>query len=116
MKWVRLEHDGVVILEIAGGLARVDDVLELLSACYECDTDRVLVEASALPADFFALHTRFAGELLQKLANYHVRFAGVFPDDPGYSERFRDFLREARGGRAFRPFATREEAERWLAS
>jgi hypothetical protein len=116
MKLERLERDGVVILELRGGLERVDDVLELFSACYEANTDRVLVEARALPPDFFALHTRFAGEVLQKCANYHVRLAGVFPDESAYSERFRELLREARRGAGFRAFASRAEAERWLAS
>lgn len=116
MKIQRLERDGVVILELTGGLERVDDVLELLSACYEAGTDRVLVEARALPPDFFALHTRFAGELLQKLANYHVRLAGVFPDESAYSERFGELLREARRGAGFRSFDSRGAAERWLAT
>jgi len=110
----RLERGGLVILEIAGGLARVDDALEVVSASYSADTDRVLVEADALPADFFALRTRFAGELLQKLANYGLRLAGVFPPERDYDERFREFLREARGGRAFRAFDAREDAEAWL--
>ena len=107
MKIERIERDGAVILEIAGGMERVDDVLELFSACYEANTDRVLVEAHALPADFFALHTRLAGEVLQKCANYRVRLAGVFPDESAYSERFRELLREARTGAGFRAFASR---------
>ena len=115
MKLERLERDGRVILELVGGLERVDDVLELFSACYEADTDRVLVEAHALPPDFFALHTRFAGELLQKFATYRVRLAGVFPDESAYSERFRELLREARRGAGFRAFGKRAEAEAWLA-
>jgi hypothetical protein len=116
VKIERVERDGVVVLEILGGLERVDDVLELFSACYEANTDRVLVEARALPPDFFALHTRFAGELLQKFANYHVRIAGVCPDESAYSERFRELLREARRGAGFRSFGARAEAERWLMS
>ena len=116
MNWVRLEREGSVFLEITGGLERVEDLLGLLAACYEADTDRVLVEADALPADFFALSTRFAGELLQKLVNYHVRLAGVFPAEREYTERFREFLREAKRGPSFRAFDTRDEAERWLAA
>jgi hypothetical protein len=112
----RIERDGRPIVEITGGLARVDDALEVISACYEADTDRVLVEAGALPPEFFALQTRFAGEFLQKLGNYGVRLAGVFPDESPYSERFREFLREARTGRGFRAFGARDDAERWLAA
>ena len=116
MKHVRLELDGAAILEITGGIARVDDALEVVSRCYEIDTDRVLVEAAALPADFFALPTRFAGEFLQKLENYGLRLAGVVPPEGDYPERFREFLREARSGCGFRSFDARAEAERWLAA
>jgi hypothetical protein len=114
VKSVRLESDGVAIVEITGGLARAEDALEVISACFEASADRVLVEAKALPPEFFTLSTRFAGEFLQKLANYGVRLAGVFPDETAYPERFREFLREARTGAGFRAFATRADAERWL--
>lgn len=38
------------------------------------------------------------------------------PSEHGYSERFRDFLAEAKAGRGFRAFASRSEAEEWLAA
>ena len=72
--------------------------------------------ASLLPAEFFDLRTRFAGEFVQKLVNYGLRVAAVFPPDAGQSERFREFVGELRGGHAFRTFETRADAEAWLAS
>lgn len=107
-----VEKDGRRIFECAGRINRPADVLDLVSA----GTNEVLVEARHLPPEFFDLRTGFAGELLQKLENYHLRVAAVFPSDEGYTERFREFLREARQrGRTFRVFAARDEAERWLA-
>jgi hypothetical protein len=67
-----------------------------------------------LPPEFFELRTRFAGEFIQKLLNYRLIVAGFFGADNTYSKRFREYLAEARNGRQFRVFSTREEAMDWL--
>jgi hypothetical protein len=97
-------------------ITRVEDALGLVAACMEHDSERLLLESDRLPAAFFDLRSGFAGEFLQKFVNYQIRLAGVFPSEDGYSERFREFLLEARRGRGFRVFAARAEAEAWLAS
>ena len=97
-------------------IAKVDDALRLVEASYERQVRAFLIESSLLPAEFFDLRTRFAGEFVQKLVNYGLRVAAVFPPDAGQSERFREFVGELRGGHAFRTFETRAEAETWLAS
>lgn len=104
------------ILESLTPVRVLNDALEFVSAGWEHNATRVLLEASQLPPDFFELKTRFAGEFIQKLLNYGMRVAGVFPEDSAYSERFREFLLEAREGRQFRVFADRASAETWLKS
>ena len=116
MKLVPFERDGVRMAECLELGGDANAALELISGCMEHGVERVLVEAHALPPEFFALRSGFAGELLQKLANYGVCLAGVFPADTEYAERFREFLLEAKRGRAFRAFAERAEAEAWLAT
>ena len=116
MKVVPFERNGVRIvecLEVGGGAS---EALELISGCMEHGAELALVEARHLPPEFFELRSGFAGELLQKLANYGVRLAGVFPTEAGYAERFREFLLEAKRGRAFRAFGARADAEAWLAA
>jgi hypothetical protein len=110
------ERDGVRIVECVGPIAQVDDALGLVAACVEQGSTRLLLESRHLPADFFELRTRFAGEFLQKLQNYRIRLAGVFPPEAPYGERFRELLSEAKRGRGFRSFESRSEAEDWLAS
>ena len=102
------------VLEYEAGIEHVGDALDIIGSCSGHDTDRVLLHSSALPADFFDLSTRFAGEFLQKLVNYRVRVAGLFEEREGYSERFREFLYEAGRGQQFRAFETRAEALAWL--
>lgn len=95
-------------------IAKVDDAVRLVEAAYEQDTRAFLLEGNLLPAEFFDLRTRFAGEFVQKLVNYGLRVAAVFPPDPAHGERFREFVGELRRGHAFRTFEARAEAEAWL--
>lgn len=114
MDLVARQRDGVTFVELLGGLERVDDALELVGACAEHDAVGVLVEPRALPAAFFDLSSRFAGEVLQKLQNYRVRMAAVIPSRPEHSDPFRSFLAESKHGRQFRTFDSRADAEVWL--
>lgn len=111
-----IERSGVRIVACGEAIARVDDALNLIAACLENDAQRVLIDEQYLPADFFDLRTRFAGEFLQKFVNYRMRVAAFLASPAARSERFGEFLREASRGRDFRAFASRDEAEAWLAS
>lgn len=111
-----VERSGARFLECAEPIVRVDDVLDLVAACAEHGARNVLVESKNLPNTFFELRSRFAGELLQKCQNYHLRLAAVFAPGAVHSESFEAFLVEARRGQQFRAFTNREDAERWLAS
>ena len=95
---------------------RVDDALELVTACIEQQTGRLLIEAGRLPDEFFDLKTRFAGEFIQKLQNYRLRLAIVVPADADHGVRFAEFVREARTGNGFRFFDDRVGAEAWLSA
>jgi hypothetical protein len=104
----------VTFTECEIDISRVDDALELVTACIEQQTGKLLIEADRLPDDFFDLKTRFAGEFIQKLQNYRVRLAIVVPPDADHGERFAEFVREARTGSGFRVFDDRAGAEAWL--
>lgn len=92
------------------------DPIAALIRCIEQGARALLFDRGALPAAFFDLSTGVAGELAQKLVNYHVRVAAVVPDLPACSPRFRDFARETNAGRQLRFFPTRQEAIAWLES
>jgi hypothetical protein len=113
-----LVHDlgGVRVVEWLDPITATGDALALVAACFEHDAQAVLLEDHVLPPAFFELRTGFAGEFLQKLENYQIRLAAVFPSERAYAERFREFLAEAKSGRRFRAFAGRADAEAWLAT
>jgi hypothetical protein len=110
------DRNGVRLVECVDPIARIDDVLTLIATCIERNSTRLLLDSGKLPAAFFELRSGFAGEFLQKLQNYRIRLAGVFPPQHDYGDRFSEFLSEANRGRSFRVFANRAEAEAWLAS
>lgn len=110
------ELAGVRILECVEQITRVDDALSLIAASVEHASHRLLVDSRRLPEAFFELRSLFAGELIQKFQNYHIRLAVIFDPEAKHTERFEEFLLEARRGRSFRAFTHRGDAEAWLSS
>jgi len=90
------------------------DPRQLATQCVESGSGALLLDAAALPPEFFDLSSRIAGELLHQLGLYRIRLAVVISDATAHSEPFQDFVREANRGAAFRFFETREEARAWL--
>ncbi|WP_082107128.1 DUF4180 domain-containing protein [Chromobacterium vaccinii] len=98
-------------LEWRGELSDASQAVELVSACIGegCERcERLLISHEVLPAAFFQLSSRFAGEFLQKLQNYRLQTAVVIDAERDYGERFGEYLREARRGRFSRLFLSRE--------
>ena len=110
METQEIEREGRKLVVSASPIRQPAEVLELVAS----DVPAILVLAEHFPPEFFDLKTGFAGELLQKLENYGIRVAAVFPTEDGYPQRFREFLVEARRGPRFRAFTARDDAERWL--
>jgi hypothetical protein len=96
-------------------LQRPDDILDVIGATYECQTQLVLLYAENLPPGFVDLSTGVAGHILQKLQNYRLRLAVVLPlETTPHSEHFAALVREAHRGRDFHVSPTQAEAEAWL--
>ncbi len=109
-----LPSESIPVLERTAPLSSPGEATDLVAACAEHGTDRLLLDSSVLPPEFFQLHTRFAGEFLQKLQNYQLRTAVVIPEEREYGERFEEYLLEARHGRFCRLLTSRDEALAWL--
>lgn len=97
-------------------LRNEQDMLDLISACYEYDTNKILIAEENLPSEFFDLKSNLAGMIFQKFANYHLRGAGIISLAEIKSERFKELVMESNKGTLFRFFEDRETAEKWLAS
>jgi len=89
------------------------DILDLISGCIEHDSPQILLYENNFSPDFFDLKTQLAGALFQKLANYHLRGAGIISFE-NKSERFKELILECNRGTLFRFYEDKEAAVKWL--
>lgn len=119
MNYRLVEHAQNQYVECLPGDGRIEnesDALELVAACGEYLTHRLLLYAENLAEDFFNLRSGLAGEVLQKFANYRIKTAAVLPPELVNQGRFREMALEAnRSNQLFHIFHEREQAEAWLA-
>lgn len=97
-------------------LVSASDINDLIGTCLGEDIHVALLYGPNLPPAFFDLSTGVAGEILQKLRNYHIRLALVCP--PGqvrFSTRFHELLADEQRGSYFGVFETRPAAIAWIA-
>ncbi|WP_238018565.1 DUF4180 domain-containing protein [Dactylosporangium sp. AC04546] len=91
----------VLVCDPAGpAVATEQDALDLIGSAF-AGAEVVAVPASRLDERFFRLGTRFAGEVMQKFVNYHLRLAviGDIDEHTSGSEALRALVRESNGGR-----------------
>lgn len=108
-----LENGSTLALVESEALLIVDvqSALDLIATVnYETGADGMILYKEAVSEDFFALHTRLAGEVLQKFVNYHMRLAIVGDFSAYNSKSLRDFIYESNQGKSVCFAATREEA------
>jgi PadR family transcriptional regulator AphA len=111
------EQDGqtwVECLADGGVLTSEQDALDLVAACAEAGTRRLLIPAGCLNAAFFDLRTGLAGQVLLKFSNYRIHAAAVIAAEIAARGRFGEFVGETNRGSQFRVFPSREDARAWL--
>ena len=106
--------NGVGVAAVSGDEILISDgqsALELaMSVKHETGSDRLAIPKSAVSKSFFILSTGLAGEVLQKLTNYHIK-AAFFGDYSGYTSKpLHDFIYESNMGSSFYFLATKDEA------
>jgi PadR family transcriptional regulator AphA len=90
------------------------DALELVAACGESGTDRLMLHAENLTEDFYQLQSGLAGKVLLKFSNYRLRVAAVLTPELVNQGRFREMVLETNRGNQFRIFFDMVSAEQWL--
>lgn len=110
MEYIKINN---YIKVISGQIREEQDGLNLVSACAENGTNKVLLPVDCLSDEFLNLSTRVAGHILQKLAIYNIKAVAVL-DTEKVRGKFKDFLIEANRGKLFHVFEEMEQAENWL--
>jgi PadR family transcriptional regulator AphA len=104
-------------LECLPGQERLEseaDALDLVAACGENGTSRLMLHAENLTEDFYQLQSGLTGKILLKFSNYRLRVATVLTPELVNRGRFRDMAVETNRGNQFRIFFDRPSAELWL--
>jgi PadR family transcriptional regulator, regulatory protein AphA len=117
MEYCLVTINSQTYLDCLPGKARLEseaDALELVAACGENETSRLLLHAENLTDDFYHLQSGLAGLILLKFSNYRIRVAAVLTPELVNQGRFREMALETNRGNQFRIFYDRESAERWL--
>ena len=91
------------------------DALDLVAACGENDTHRLMLRAENLTPEFYQLRTGLAGSILLKFSNYYLKVAAVLTPELVNQGRFREMVLETnRTSNEFRVFYEQDKAEEWL--
>lgn len=101
---VIIKENEMDIKQIASAIDAIMDIK------YQTGCSNIVIDKKCISEDFFELSTGFAGELLQKLMNYHIRLA-VFGDFSIYtSKSLNDFIYESNQGNNFFFVETEQQA------
>lgn len=109
-----LKEHGVDLAVISSDekiIVDVQSALDLMMTVkYETGAARLVIDKQAVCEEFFILSTGIAGEILQKLINYHVK-AAFYGDYSHYTSKpLKDFIYESNQGKDFFFVSTKEEA------
>jgi hypothetical protein len=103
MKTIIHQQIGTKIAEVISDSIAIrvpQDALELLmNLSYQHGVTKFILHQGLVIPDFFNLKTGLAGEVLQKVVNYHLQVAFVGDFSQFKSESFRAFMAESNRGK-----------------
>lgn len=92
------------------------NILDIITALAENNTQFVLLDSETLSKNFFELKKGLLGTLLQKFTMYHIKSAIVIKDMSCLKGDFRDAITESRKHNVLRLFNNIADAEKWFLS
>jgi len=107
----------VVIIEKQPGepwIKSARNISDAIETCVNARARALLLYPENLPEKFFDLSSGEAGEILQKLRQYRIRFAIVCPKAMPLTDRFRELMIEENRANHFRLFESADAAREWL--
>jgi hypothetical protein len=92
------ESNAAEVISTALVITCEQDVITLLEELYGLGANKIILHQENLPAEFFELRTRLAGEILQKFGNYHIQVAIIGDFSQVSSKSLRAFIAESNRG------------------
>ena len=77
------------------------DILDLMVLAGEKDANKIILHENNINPDFFELKTGFAGEVLQKAVNYHIKLAIIGDFNKFTSKSLKSLIAESNSGNQF---------------
>ena len=85
----------IAVLELISEAVIINSVQDLLDIISDYSIKSIVIQKYNIADDFFDLSSGFAGEILQKASNYHIRMGIVGDFSSVTSKSFRDFIYES---------------------
>lgn len=92
------------------------NILDIITALAENNTQFVLFDSETLSKDFLEVKKGLLGTMLQKFTMYHIKSAIVIKDMNSLKSEFRASIAESRKHDVLRLFTNTEDAENWFLS
>lgn len=106
----------IAVVDAQGGMIdNEQDALDLMAEAGYSGASAIILHADNLPAEFFDLKTRLAGDILQKFSNYRMKLAIIGSFDGYQSESLAAFIRESNRGNLVFFAPDHEKAMKYLA-
>ena len=96
------QADGQIFLELLSEeqfVSSVQDALDLMGELFGQDYDGIIIHEQSISPRFFELHTRLAGDILQKFSNHRIRLAIIGDWSKYTSQSLATFIIESNRGR-----------------
>jgi hypothetical protein len=95
-------------------LTEVQDFLDLMGDAGANNCNRMILREQNLHPDFFRLHTRLAGEILQKFSTYDFKLAIIGEFSKYKSKSLQEFILESNKGNRIYFLSSYEDAVKKL--
>jgi len=108
-----LQQDNTAIAHVESEdiiISNTQDAVELLMNCHYQGADSIIMAEHNLPAEFFDLKTKMAGDILQKFSTYDSRLAIIGDFSKFESKSLHDFIYESNKGRRINFVSSLNEA------
>lgn len=92
------------------------NILDIITALAENNTQFVLFDSETLSKEFLELKKGLAGTLLQKFTMYHIKSAIIIRDMNSLKSEFRDLIAESVKRDVIKIFTNIADAEKWFLS
>lgn len=121
-EWIRMKYkvinrnneSYIIYDEIETKISSEQDMLDIISACFENRASSVIIDGRSFSEEFYDLKTKLLGMSMQKFINYNIRVAFIIEKERILSDRFKELILEINKGINFRACSNIEDAEIWL--